>query len=91
LYFGRDFNITNTGTCYARRQGWRTETGGRGVMVYDVRNNSKAGLRYIAHFVNNKSHTNIVLMGVPHRFDLPDTSCVNKEVEFFNNKLTKAF
>jgi len=28
-------------------------------------------------------------MGVPHRFDLPDTSCVNKEVESFNNKLTK--
>lgn len=44
-------------------------------MVCNVRNNSKAGLRNIAHFVNNKSHTNIVLMGVPHRFDQPDTSC----------------
>ena len=60
-----------------------------GVMVYDVGNNSRAGLRNIAHFLNNKSHTNNVLMGVPHRFDLPDTSCVNKEVESFNNKLTK--
>ena len=56
-----------------------------------VRNNSKTGLRNIAHFVNNKIHTNNVLMGVPHRFDLHDTSCVNKEVEFFNTKLTKAF
>jgi hypothetical protein len=35
--------------------------------------------------VKNNSHTNIVLKG----FDLPDTSCVNKEVDTFNNKLTK--
>jgi hypothetical protein len=52
-------------------------------------NNSKDGLRNVAHFVKNKSHTNIVLMGVPHRFHLPDTSCVNKEVESFSNELTK--
>ena len=52
-------------------------------------NNSKDGLRNVAHFVKNKSHANIVLMGVPHRFHLPDSSCDNKEVESFNNKLTK--
>jgi hypothetical protein len=52
-------------------------------------NNSKAGLRNISQFVKNNSHINFVLMGVPHRFDLPDTSCVNKEVDSFNNKLTK--
>jgi hypothetical protein len=52
-------------------------------------NNSKADLRNISHFVKNNSHTNFVLMGVPHRFDLPDTSCVNKEVGSFNNKLMK--
>ena len=28
-------------------------------------------------------------MDVPHRFNLPDTSCVNKEVDSFNNKLKK--
>jgi hypothetical protein len=39
--------------------------------------------------VKNNSYTNIVLMGVPHRFDLADTSCVNKEVDSFNNKLMK--
>jgi len=50
-------------------------------------NNSTAGLKNISHFVKNNSHTNIVLMGSPHRFDLPDTSCVNKEVDSFNNKL----
>ena len=52
-------------------------------------NNSKAGLRNISHFVKNNSHTNIVMMGVQHRFDLPDTSCVNKEVDSLNHKLTK--
>jgi hypothetical protein len=28
-------------------------------------------------------------MGVPYRFDLPDTSCLNKEFDSFNNKLKK--
>jgi hypothetical protein len=28
-------------------------------------------------------------MSVPHRFDLPVDSCVNKEVEVFNRKLGK--
>ena len=59
-------------------------------MVYPAfSNNSKDGLSNIGHFVKNMSHTSTVLMGVPHRFDLPDTSCVNKEVESFSNKLTK--
>ena len=52
-------------------------------------NNSKVGLRNISHFVKNNSHTNIVMMGASHRFDLPDTSYVNKEVDSFNHKLMK--
>jgi len=56
---------------------------------YVGNNSSKAGLRNICQFAKNNSHTNILLMGVPHRFDLPDTSCVNKEVDSFNNKLAK--
>jgi len=39
--------------------------------------------------VKNNTDTDIVLMGVPHRFELPDTSFVNKEVDSFNNKLKK--
>jgi hypothetical protein len=39
--------------------------------------------------VKNNSQTNDFLMGVPYRFDLTDTSCVNKKVDSFNNKLTK--
>jgi hypothetical protein len=52
-------------------------------------NNSKAGLRNISQFVKNNAHTNVVLKGVLHRFDLPYTSCVNKEIDSFNNKLKK--
>jgi hypothetical protein len=52
-------------------------------------NHSKAGLRNISHVVKNNSHANIVMKGVLHRFDLLDPSCVNKEVDSFNNKLTK--
>ena len=56
---------------------------------YVGNNSSKAGLRNISQFAKNNSHTNIVMMGVAHRFDLPDTLCVNKEVDSFNSKLTK--
>jgi hypothetical protein len=34
-------------------------------------------------------HTNIILVSVPHRYDLSDWSCVKSEVETFNRKLTK--
>jgi hypothetical protein len=39
--------------------------------------------------VKVNSHTNIILMSVPHRHDLPEWSCVNSEVEAFNRKLVK--
>jgi hypothetical protein len=53
------------------------------------KNNSQRGLRNILHFMRTNSHTNIILMGVPHRFHLSDSACVNNEVESFNNKLLK--
>jgi hypothetical protein len=33
------------------------------------------------------TNTNIILVSVPHRYDLPDWSCVNSEVETLNRKL----
>jgi hypothetical protein len=53
------------------------------------KNNSQIGLRNILNFIKNNSHTNIILIGAPHRFDLLDSSCVNNDVEPFNNKLMK--
>jgi hypothetical protein len=35
------------------------------------------------------THTNVILMSAPHRFDLMETSCVNHEIENFNRKLRK--
>ena len=32
-------------------------------------------------------NTNIILLGAPHRYDLPSSSCVNTEVQLYNKKL----
>ena len=53
------------------------------------KNNSRTKLKHILNYVKNISHTNIILMCVPHRFDLIDSSCVNKQVCSINRKLEK--
>jgi predicted phosphodiesterase len=55
-----------------------------------TKNNSKTALRHIRNFVNSNNHTNIVLLSVPHRFDLMQSSCVNNEIKSFNRKLRKS-
>jgi hypothetical protein len=52
------------------------------------KNNSQDGLKHI-NFVKMNSHTNIILMSVPHRHDLSEWSCVNSEVKAFNRMLVK--
>ena len=54
-----------------------------------AKNNSKEGLRHISNFVNNNTHTNIVMQVIPYRHDLVSWSCINKEVTVFNRKLLK--
>ena len=53
------------------------------------KNESNKGLSYVTHFVQNTRNTNVIIMGAPHRFDLEESSCVNKEVKVFNRKLNK--
>ena len=53
------------------------------------RNNSQDALKHITTFVKANGHTNIIILCVPHCHDLPEWSCVNKEVEAFNRKLVK--
>jgi len=43
----------------------------------------------VTHFVQNKRNTNVIIMDAPHRFDLEESSCVNKAVKVFNRKLNK--
>jgi hypothetical protein len=35
------------------------------------------------------SYVNIIILDIPHRNDLIETSCVNKEIQVFNRKLRK--
>jgi hypothetical protein len=53
------------------------------------KNESSKGLTHISSFVQNRGHTNIVIMSVPHRHDLGTASCINNEVKVFNRKLFK--
>ena len=53
------------------------------------RNESKQGINRIQKFVETNKHTNIILMEVPHRHDLMQESCVNKEVERYNSRMRK--
>jgi hypothetical protein len=39
--------------------------------------------------VEINSHTNIILMSVPHRHDLSNWSCVKRKEKIFNRKLVK--
>jgi hypothetical protein len=51
------------------------------------RNNSNVAIRKIVKFMMNNSNTNIIIIGVPHRYDFSDHSCVNKAIQSFNGKL----
>jgi hypothetical protein len=51
------------------------------------RNESRKGLRFLKAFVQRTVNTNVILLGAPHRYDLPSFSCVNTEVKLFNKRL----
>jgi UDP-glucose 6-dehydrogenase len=53
------------------------------------RNNSQDALKHKTTFANANRHTNIIILCTPHRNDLPEWSCVIKEVEAFNRKLVR--
>jgi hypothetical protein len=52
-------------------------------------NSSNEGLRNILNFIKTNSHTNIVLLSVPYRYDLESWACVNDEIKVYNRKLEK--
>jgi hypothetical protein len=47
------------------------------------------GLKYVTQFVQNRRNTNVIIMNAPHRFDLEESSGVNKEIKVFSRKLKK--
>ena len=53
------------------------------------KNETKKGINCIQRFVKTNNHTNFILMDAPHRYDLEQNSCVNKEVEKYNRRIWK--
>jgi hypothetical protein len=53
------------------------------------KNESMKGLMNLHEFVEQNINTNFMIITIPHRHDLLDTSCVNNEVQNFNAKLHK--
>jgi hypothetical protein len=41
------------------------------------RDTTMKGLSSVLQFVKNSEHTNVIIKGILHRFDLGDSSCVN--------------
>ena len=54
-----------------------------------AKNEVKNGLRTLPEFAKLTLNTHVIVMCVPHRFDLQPSSCINEEVESFNRKLRK--
>jgi len=52
-------------------------------------NNSNMALLKITKLIQNNCNTNIIIFGVPHRYDLLEYSCVNTAIQVFNSKLKK--
>jgi hypothetical protein len=52
-------------------------------------NNSWDALKYIANFIGENKHTNVIILCVPHSHDLPVWSCVNIGIKAFNRTLAK--
>ena len=52
-------------------------------------NNSSVALLKITKFIQNNCNTNMIIYGVPHRYDLVQYSCVNRAIQAFNCKVKK--
>jgi hypothetical protein len=57
---------------------------------YDMnKNNMNLALSQITKFIQDNNKTNVIIWCIPHRYDLPDFSCVNREIQVFNRTLVK--
>jgi hypothetical protein len=53
------------------------------------KNNINLALSQITKFIQDNNKTHIIIQCIPHRHDLPDFACVNREIQVFNRKLVK--
>ena len=54
-----------------------------------ARNETNNGLRHLTRFLKRTPSTNIINLDVTYRFDLVNSSCVNKETIVYDRKLQK--
>jgi hypothetical protein len=54
-----------------------------------AQNETLNALRHLKKFVSRKKCIKFIVITVPHRYDLMDSSCVNEEIKVFNRKLHK--
>lgn len=86
---------SNTDVLVNSVKSYISDLGENGVIVFcgganDVsKNNAKQALRNIKNFTMNNNHTNIILVSIPHRYDLIEKSFVNNETRVVNKKLMK--
>jgi len=60
-----------------------------GGTMHVARNETKNCLRHLTHFLKRTSSTIVIILDVPHHFDLVNLSCVNKETIGYNRKLQR--
>jgi hypothetical protein len=53
------------------------------------KNEVNVGLKHLELFVKHRQNTNIMIVTALHKYDLEESSCVNREIEVFNRKLHK--
>jgi hypothetical protein len=53
------------------------------------KNNPKQALKHIVDFMKLNNHTNIALLSIPHRHDVPNSSSENNDIRTLNSKLRK--
>ena len=53
-------------------------------------NNFSLTLQNVTDFVHRNNHTYIILMNLPHRYDLPNSFAVNRVITTLNRKLKKS-
>jgi hypothetical protein len=54
-----------------------------------ARNETNNGIRFVTHFLNRTVNTTVIILDVPHCFDLVNSSCVNIENIVYKRKLQK--
>jgi hypothetical protein len=63
-------------------------------MVQSLTNNDvfifSVGTEDIMQFVKTNTHTNIILLTEPHRYNLTSWSCINDEIKVYNRKLVRS-